>query len=107
MKKEQFRVVLAICAVVLTAAATYRQLNPEGRYAGEYELGTDGEGWIVMDTVTGTLHTANPFNRVVWDLNKEGSTQCGIESLNPSELSLRVAVAARPTVTREIPPPSA
>ncbi len=50
MKKKRFYAVLAICAVVLTTVATYRQLNPAGRYANVAGVAS------VLDTVTGTLY---------------------------------------------------
>ena len=50
MKKKRFYAVLAICAVVLTTVATYRQLNPAGRYVDVAGVAS------VLDTVTGTLY---------------------------------------------------
>ena len=50
MKKKRFYAVLAICAVVLTTVATYRQLNPAGRYVDVAGVAS------VLDTVTGRLY---------------------------------------------------
>ena len=50
IKKKQLYAVLTVCAVVMTAVVTYRQLHPAGRYAGVAGVAS------VLDTVTGTLY---------------------------------------------------
>jgi hypothetical protein len=50
IKKKQLYAVLTVCAVVMTAVVTYRQLNPAGRYADVAGVAS------VLDTVTGTVY---------------------------------------------------
>ena len=50
IKKKQLYAVLTVCAVVMTAVVTYRQLNPAGRYADVAGVAS------VLDTVPGTVY---------------------------------------------------